>query len=455
MNRIKKFITAIISICILSNIITNPLTVSAWGDSAGGRATQSIEEINVNNPFGNTPVFNTINVADTDYEWHKGYFGEEIPSTTITDELNFVGARKDNGVNDAKTNVWDGNQIEAEDGQTYVIRLYAHNNNPNGENAVAENTKVSFVGLPNGKSANSKLETVHAVDENGYYLKDENGNDVMIQKQQIEINGKIMSSNANPQRYWDYVNFQSDVPFHLEYVYGSAFLENNGIGAERSFSLSDDIIADENDGVLIGYDAIDGRIPGGYKYACYIGIRVKVVYDYEFTIENQVRLAGTEKWSKTVEAKVGDKVEFQIQYKNTSSETQTDVAIKDTLPANLRYVAGSTKIKNSNHPKGDTVNEDYLVTDGLKIGSYGPGANAYLIFTAEVVDEDLVEGSNTLVNWVQAMVGETVNQDYARVVLYKKAMWFKIISTTLSILIVICLIAIAILQYMSYKKRRS
>lgn len=433
--------TAIISFFVSINL--HSITVSAWGDSNGGRESHSIQEINENNPFDNTPVFNTITVADTDYEWHKNYFGTEIPKTTITHEKNFVGARKDNGTNDAQTNVWDGNQIEAEDGQTYVIRLYAHNNNPNGEQAVSENTKVSFVGL-NDKST---LQEVEVVDETGKATGEK------VMKQQIEVNGKITSSNANPQRYWDYVNFQSDVPFHLEYVYGSAFLENNGIGAEESYSLSDDIMDEENGGVLIGYNAMDGRIPGGYEYACHITIRVKVIYDYEFKVENQVRLAGTKEWSKTVNAKVGDKIEIQTQYKNTSEKDQTGVAIKDTLPPNLRYVPGTIKIKNGSHPNGDTVDGDALVTNGLLIGSYGTNSNAYLIFTAEVVDEDLAEGSNTLVNWVQVGVGDTTIQDYARVVVQNNAGFYRILAGY-GTAIAICLIIIVILIRKIIKKRR-
>lgn len=419
---------------IFINLVFYPIIVSAWGDSNGGRESHSIQEINENNPFGNTPVFNTITVADTDYEWHKNYFGKEIPSTTITHEKNFVGARKDNGVNDAQTNVWDGNQIEAEDGQTYVIRLYAHNNNPNGEQAVSENTRVSFVGL-NDKST---LQEVEVVDETGKATGEK------VMKQQIEVNGKITSSNANPQRYWDYVNFQSDVPFHLEYVYGSALLENSAIGTGDGYSLNDDIINEESDGVLVGYDTLDGRIPGGCE--CYITIRVKVIYDDDFTVKNQVRLAGTKEWSKTVDARVGDKIEIQTQYKNISQQDQAGVAIKDTLPANLRYVPGSTKIKNGNHKNGDTVNEDYLVTDGLKIGSYGKGANAFLMFTAEVVDEDLAEGSNTLVNWVQVGVGDTTIQDYVQVIVQKN-ITFQYLTIVIAATIVILLVIILGLTY--------
>ncbi len=416
---VKTTLAVVASAAAIAGVASIPAIVSAWGDSNGGRESHSIQEINENNPFGNTPVFNTITVADTDYEWHKNYFGTEIPKTTITHEKNFVGARKDNGTNDAQTNVWDGNQIEAEDGQTYVIRLYAHNNNPNGEQAVSENTKVSFVGL-NDKST---LQEVDVVDETGKATGEK------VMKQQIEVNGKITSSNANPQRYWDYVNFQSDVPFHLEYVYGSALLENNGFasvnniynvpgGGNGPVKLSDDIV-DNADGTLIGFYGLDGRVPGCYKYAEYVTIRVKVVYDHDFLVEKKVRMNGTKDWSKTVEAKVGDKVDFQIQYKNTSDQRQADVIVKDTLPSNLRYVPGTIKIKNGSHPNGDTVDGDALVTGGLKVGSYGKNSNVYLMFTAEVVDDNLACGSNTLVNWAQAMVGDSVGQDYARVHLDK------------------------------------
>lgn len=447
-NNKTLFLMFVMGMIILINLVSYPITVSAWGDSAGGRESHSIQENNENNPFGNTPVFNTIEVADTDYEWHKNYFGKEIPKTTITHEKNFVGARKDTGVNDAKTNVWDGNQIAAEDGETYVIRLYAHNNNPNGEQAVAENTKVSFVGL-NDKST---LQEVDVVDETGKATGEK------AMKQQIEVNGLISSSNASPQEYWDYVNFQSDVPFHLEYVYGSALLENNGFASKNNIynvpgggngpvSLSDDIVdkADEG-GTLIGFYGLDGRVPGCYKYAEYVTIRVKVVYDHDFLVEKKVRMNGTKEWSKTVEAKVGDKVDFQIQYKNTSDKTQVNVGVKDTLPASLRYVPGSTKIKNGNHLNGDTVNEDYLVTDGLLIGGYGPGANAFLMFTAEVVDEDLAEGSNMLVNWVQVGVGDTTIQDYAQVMVQKN-ITFQCLTIVIVATIVILLAIILGLIY--------
>ncbi len=71
------------------------------------------------------------------------------------------------------------------------------------------------------------------------------------------------------------MDFVAEQPFHLEYVYGSALLENNGVGADGGIQLSDDIAASESGGVLIGYDELDGRVPGCYQYANYITIMVK------------------------------------------------------------------------------------------------------------------------------------------------------------------------------------
>ena len=303
---------------------------------------------------------------------------------------------------------WQGNSITVEDGKYYIIRLFVHNNNPNGEDAVAENTHVSF-SIPG------------------------------ISSTQVQVNGFINSSNATPSEYWDYVNFNSPdaTPFHLEYLYGSALLENNGIGL-GGLPLSDDIVKAKSGGVMIGYDALDGRVPGCYQYDNYVTIIVKAVFDTEYTIEQKVRLAGGGKddWADTVNAKVGDVIEFRIGYENTSNESQADVAIKDILPENLEYVAGSSVIKNFNHPNGAKIVQDSLVENGIRIGSYGAGANAYIYFTAEVVDENLDQGLNVLTNWSQAGVEDKTIQDSVEVRVQNDT---KYIRTIAIYIVVICI----------------
>lgn len=387
---LKSTLAVVTGVTALAGVAAIPAIVSAWGDSDEGRQTYSLQQVN-EGALGDKITFNSISIKDTDYDWYKETTGNDLPAGTITEEVNYVGARVDDGQNNGAANVWNGNEIEVHNGETYLVRLYVHNNNPGGYDAVAENTKVSF-NIPAESST------------------------------KVRVNGYIESSNASPAKYIDYVDFKSDQTFHLEYVYGSALLENNGIGANGGVQLSDDIVKSVSGGVLIGYDALDGKVPGCYEYANYITIKVKAVFDSEYTIDKQVRLKdGEDKtWHDSLEVKVGDKVEYQLTYQNTSDSTQENVVIRDVLPANLQYVAGSTVLYNVNHPNGLTSDTDDLVADnGINIGAYTAGSNAFIRFTAEVVDTDLACGSNTLVNWGRASVGETVLQDHAEVVINK------------------------------------
>ena len=438
---------------ILVLIGLRPITALAWGDNFGynpetgknGRPSYTIEEIN-NGAIGATPVSD-----GEDYKNSDNYPGQIIFNTisdsTIGNEKNFVSARQTDLLEDDRAEgatpdtKWQGNNITVTDGEYYIIRLYVHNNNPNGYEAVAEDTRVKF-SIPNGAST---------VDE-------ETG------KYQIQVNGFISSSNAAPSEYWDYINFQGDIPFHLDYVYGSSLLNNNKAQDEAAaggyldnagWTLSDDIVkAASTDGVLIGSDALDGRVPGGYEYANYVTIMVRAVFDYEYTVEQKVRLAGSDgDWEDVVEAKVGDKVEFRIEYKNASNKQQEHVTIKDILPSNLKYVDGTTVLKNASYPEGTTADYNYLVTNGTKIGSYSPGANALVYFTAEVVDENLEAGANTLINWSQAGVGQKTIQDYATVEVSKDG-FFVVMSIIILLAMISCLIANVIL-YVKIRNQRN
>lgn len=441
----KKVIKSIFIIMIASStvliigLILKPIVSLAWGDSEGGRKTYSLEELSDEALDGNI-VFNSIVYEDTDYEWHKETFNSDVPKGTILNELNFVGAREDTGENKGADNIWNGNEIEAEDGKFYFIRMYVHNNSMNEENSTAEDTRVAF------------------------YIPAESATT-------IRVNGDIRSSNAVPSEYWDYVDFTSDIPFHLEYIYGSANLENNYFQhtdtIDNSYRLSDEIVTGDN-GVLIGYDSMNGMVPGGYQYSCYIGIRVKVVYDYEFDVETQVRLANSDDktWQKTINANVGDIVEFQVEYINRNpipdssdqaaidKATQYHVALRDLLPKSLEYIPESVIYYNGAH-KGGFIpdNPELFFTKGFDTGSYRADANVVLHFKAKVIDNGLAPGSNTLVNWGQASVGSTCQQDYARVVVRKMTIAENII-TVLSILIIICLIMIILLRYKLYLLRK-
>lgn len=375
MKRIFCAVTMILAFIFLALVfVDKPLHVFAWGDNEGGRKnyTQSQIEEGI---LGNDIIFNTL--SDNSI----------VGAGKDGNEQNFVAAREANGNNGA-ANVWNADEIKIEDGKEYIIRLYVHNNNPNGYGAIAENVHVSF-SIPS------------------------------VSQKSIEVNGFINSSNATPSEYWDHVNFVSDKAFHLDYVYGSALLANNGVGAGKGLVLSDDVVMAASGGTLIGYDDLDGKIPGGLDFASYVAIKVKAVVDTDYEINQEVRIAGdTDKtWKKEVNAKVGDKVEFQLEYLNADPNgmTHENVMVGNILPSNLKYILGSTRLWNELH-NGDTINQDDLVTEkSINIGNYKAGANAFVRFTAEVVNENLANGSNVLVTWGDVTVKGFIIQDSARV----------------------------------------
>lgn len=108
-----------------------------------------------------------------------------------------------------------------------------------------------------------------------------------------------------------------------------------------------------------------------------------------FTVNTTVRLVGDsdKSWKNEVDAKIGDKVEFQIEYTNTSDTKQENVNVSGTLSDSLHYIEGSTKLYNGSFPKGFLVDSDELVASGIDIGHYEPSANALIRFQAEVVDD--------------------------------------------------------------------
>ena len=379
----KKFIKSASAVLATASIVGINVApaVMAWGDNAGGRQTYTLKNCNAD--------YSKCEVSPA--------MGDKITFNSYTnnpniggDERDFVNARVDNGVNDGKQS-WQSHEITVEDGQTYIIRLYAHNNNPNGTAATAKDV------------------TLH------YTLPTTAGTELSVQ-------GAIDSSNATPSRVWDDVVFKSSngQSFYLDYIEGSALYENNGIGKNGGVKLSDSII--NQAGVKIGYDALDGNVPGCFKYDSYTTIKVKAVYiNNSYEVAKTVRKIGdTDKtFKESVDANVGDTVEYQIYYKNTSSQHVDNVMVKDVLPNNMELVKGTTKLYNETNQNGLLYKDDTITTTGINIGSYGVGANAYIRFRAKVVDKSMVCGTNKLVNWGQVGVGKTTLQDNAFVMVKK------------------------------------
>ncbi len=333
--------------------------VLAWGDSNNGRAVYTLDDINAGK-LGDKITFNSIT------------------NGKIGDERNFVGAKLSTDTN----NVWKADEVTVKDGEVYTVRLYVHNNSPKGMEKIAEGVTATF-SLP-----------------------------TTVGKSQTIV-GYLNSTNADPVRYWDEVVFNSADDFYLEYVDGSAKYTNAKIG---TVSLPNEVIIS---GATLGYDKLDGRIPGCYEYDGQVTIQVKVHKSVTSKLSKTVRLKGTKTWSEAVDAKIGDEVEFQIEYVNFTADVVNNVMIRDVLPTNLEYVNGSTVLYNANHQSGVKVVEDTVTTSGINIGSYSAKGNAYVRFTTKVVNKTLVCGSNQLVNWASSTVNSKVTKDDASVMVVR------------------------------------
>lgn len=216
-----------------------------WGDSFGGRAEYTAQEVR-DGRLGNKITFNSIK---------DGVIGHEF---------NFVAARKNYQNPTPENNEWYANEIQVEEGETYRVRLYVHNNSPLGMRAVAEDVSVKLLTSDPVHVLTNDLSLDGFDSSNGYHG--------------VSVHGFIDSSNAEPSSYWDGVKFVSNRPFKLKYVPGTALLENNGIGSsQKGAYILNDAIATEK-GVPIGYDAINGNIPGCDQYSAYVSIVVMPVF---------------------------------------------------------------------------------------------------------------------------------------------------------------------------------
>lgn len=346
-----------------------------WGDNSSDklghpqRRTYTMAEIASGILDERAAVFNSI-------------FDETV------DERKFVSACESSALGSGQQVSWQNGSIEVQDGETYTIRIYVHNDNLNGYRSVAEKTRVKYV-IP-----------------------------TEISNEQ-EIRGYIASSNARPSEYWSSVILKSDTNvFSLKYVEGSFVLHNAATGS-RGCHLKDF----RNDSyAMIGYKYLDGEYPGGNQYASYISIQVRVVFEAQCRIKTTQRIIGSPDgwWYRTTEAEVGDLVECQFFYLNTSDTLQENLMVRYILPDNMEYIPGSTVLYNSNYQKGVGLKDDTITTSGINIGHYKPQGNAYVRFTARVIDKSLSSGLNCLINWGAATVEGKVAKDNAQLYITKE-----------------------------------
>jgi uncharacterized repeat protein (TIGR01451 family)/LPXTG-motif cell wall-anchored protein len=311
-------------------------------------------------------------------------FNSITNNPSIGDERNFVGIRE------SGTNTGWSDDITVQPGKEYTVRVFVHNNAATSLNLVAENV-----------TAKVNLPTTTA--------------------KSIQVNGFINSSNASPTEVYDHAVMNSDKDFNLAYQAGTLKYHTNASGP-NGFNIPESVFTSA--GAKLGYDKLDGRIPGCFQYAGFLTFTVKPQFAPEpttdFSINKLVRKDGVgATFAENTEAKPGDTLNYRVEVKNTGDAAINNVIVKDTLPAGITLVPGTVKIFDANNPGGAYIQDgDKLVSTGVNTGHYSNGSNAFVIFNAKVAANDQLPvcGPNKLTNIASAQPeGKTPKQDGADV----------------------------------------
>lgn len=313
-------------------------------------------------------------------------FNSITDNPDVGDERNFVRIRPAGQGN-------YGENVNLEAGKTYDVMVYFHNNASSGLNA-------SGVGVAHNVALRMQMAANVAANTS------------------TKVSGFITSPSANPTEVYDSANLTNTTAgtMDLSFVAGSAKVTSNG--AVNGATLPDSVFST---GTALGFDSLNGVVPGCNEYAGYVIFQVKA-HQPNFTISKQVHKTGTTGWKETEEVKVGDSVDYLISYKNTGTTMQNNVVLKDTLPQGLSYVSHSTYVSNSANPDGLLLDaqSDTVTTTGVNIGNYAPGATAYIKFTAKVTNaKQLVCGVNTYHNIATIETSNGSKQDSADVIVKK------------------------------------
>lgn len=123
--------------------------------------------------------------------------------------------------------------------------------------------------------------------------------------------------------------------------------------------------------------------------------------DAVIKMEHRVRLKGTEEWTKSVDASVGDTLEFSVYYTNVSAVNVENVMLNISLPDNMEYTNGSTILIKKGLLPGARNNEDSICDKGVNIGDFDVNEDACVIYSATVIDKSLAKGLNRLISFAK------------------------------------------------------
>lgn len=312
-------------------------------------------------------------------------FNSITDNPSVGDERNFVRIKEDS------TTTTYGEDATLLPGKTYQVMVYYHNN---------AKTSLNESGKGIAKDVSLRMQVPGSLAANA----------------SDTVDGFINASNANPTSVWDSANVKngSNGAIAIRYVPNSATVTSNG--KVNGKTLPDSFLTT---GAKLGYDALDGTIPGCNQYAGYVVFKITVDQP-NFNVEKEVSVDGGKTYGKTATTTPGSTVQYRVSYQNTGTTQQDGVELSDKLPAGVSYVNGSSYIANSKTKGEYEKTSDGITTTGLNVGSYAPKGNVYFKFQATVPSkEELKCGTNTFVNTARATTSGGYKEDTATVTIKK------------------------------------
>jgi len=190
------------------------------------------------------------------------------------------------------------------------------------------------------------------------------------------------------------------VPTRLVYIPGTAVRRyNNGTNANPNWVT----VAIPDSIVTSGYTINHMNPCWNFQESIYVQARVNASY---LSIDKLDKVQGGPNWLKDVSAQPGNTIDYLVNIKNEGNTVIHNIVVRDAVPTGLQYVAGSARLINAANPNGVTIS-DSLVTTGVNIGNYNPGANAIVRYSVLVPATYSPCGSVVWTNNVAAASSET------------------------------------------------
>lgn len=146
--------------------------------------------------------------------------------------------------------------------------------------------------------------------------------------------------------------------------------------------------------------------------------QVDVVLKRKCILKKQVRLINDkwEKWCDSATGRVGDMVEFRVQYINCSGLAQR-VSISEDLPPCLEYVKSEALLYGPDALESRPIGSNIIVTTGIEIENCEPEGSVIIYYTAKIIGHPPKDRQDRTWVWTEVQAGSKILQNYVEVVI--------------------------------------